>query len=152
MSAPMSTQDNKTLVMEGYRLFQQGAIPELLQRYHEDAVWVQPETMHIPFGGTYRTRAGIAQLFTKLADAVDAIRFEPEQVIGEGDKVVVTGQATWRVKHNGAIYESPWAHVFSLRDGKVAELHAYFDSGAGERAFSALPGTRTAGADATMRQ
>lgn len=131
----MDTQENKQLVIEGYRLFQSGDIRNLLDRYHEDAEWVGPESEFVPYAGSFHGKAGIAQFFTKLDAAVQAIRFEPKQFIAEGDKVVVTGEASWRVKQNGRSYDSPWAHVFTLRDGKVARFEAFHDTAAAEKAF-----------------
>lgn len=47
----------------------------------------------------------------------------------------------------GRTYDSPWVHVFPLRDGKVARFQDYHDTAAGERAYRpGLPGQAAAGA------
>lgn len=131
----MDAQENKRLVMEGYQLFQNGDIPHLLERYHDDALWIEPEAEHIPFAGKHNGKAEIARFFQQLDAGAQALRFVPKDFIAEGDKVVVTGEATWLAKSTGRSYDSPWVHVFTLRDGKVSRFEGYHDTAAGERAF-----------------
>ena len=131
----INTQQNKQVVAAGYRDFQGGNIQKLLERYHDDAEWSTPESDVVPFSGTFHGKSGIAQFFAKLNDAVQTIRFEPKQFIAEGDKVVVTGDASWLAKPTGRTYDSPWVHVLTLREGKVARFEAYYDTAASERAF-----------------
>jgi ketosteroid isomerase-like protein len=131
----MGTQENKQVVIEGYQQYQNGEIQDLLDRYHEDAEWIAPESELVPFSGNFHGKAGIAQFFAKLDAAVQTIRFEPKQFIAEGDQVVVTGEASWLAKPTGRQYDSSWVHVFSLRDGKVARFEAFYDTAASERAF-----------------
>lgn len=135
----MNTQDNKQVVIEGYRQYQNGEIQELLNRYHEDAEWITPESELVPFSGNFHGKSGIAQFFAKLDDAVQTIRFEPTQFIAEGDKVVVTGEASWLAKPTGRKYDTSWVHVFSMRDGKIARFEAFYDTAASERAFQPGP-------------
>jgi ketosteroid isomerase-like protein len=143
----MDAQENKRLVMEGYQMFQKGDIPHLLERYHDDAVWIEPEGEHVPMAGQYRGKAEIARFYKLLDDSAQALRFEPKEFIAEGDKVVVTGEATWLVRQTGRTYDSPWVHVFTIRDGKVARFQDYHDTAAGERAYRPdQPGQTAAGA------
>jgi ketosteroid isomerase-like protein len=131
----MSSQENKQLVMQGYQLFKNKDIEGLLALYADDIEWVEPESEHIPFAGNYRGKAEVARFFTELDQAQEAVRFEPEAFIAEDDKVVVTGHAIWSVKATGQKYESPWVHVFTVRDGKVARFQTYSDTAAAEAAF-----------------
>jgi ketosteroid isomerase-like protein len=131
----MSTQENKQLVIEAYQQYQNGEIQALLERYHEDAEWITPESELLPFSGDFHGKSGIAEFFAKLDAAVQTNRFEPTQFIAEGDQVVVTGEASWVAKPTGRQYDSSWVHMFSLRDGKVARFEAFYDTAAAERAF-----------------
>lgn len=133
----MGIQENKQLVMEGYRLFQTGDIRKLLERYHDDAEWLSPESEFVPFAGCFHGKAEIAQFFHKLDASVKALSFVPQQFIAEGDQVVVTGTATWMARNTGRSYDSPWVHVFNLRDGKMARFQSYYDTAGAERALHA---------------
>jgi ketosteroid isomerase-like protein len=142
----MNAQENKRLVMEGYQMFQNGDIPRLLERYHDDALWIEPDAEHVPFAGKHTGKAEIARFFQTLDQSVQALRFEPKDFIAEGDKVIVSGEATWLVRNTGRSFESPWVHIFTLRDGKVASFQSYQDTAAAERAFRPdQPGQTSAG-------
>ena len=131
----MNIQDNKRFVMEGYRLFKDGDIASLLERYHDDAEWVGPESDIVPFAGCYHGKPGIAQFFQKLGDSSLATGFDIRECIAEGDKVVAVGEATWVVRASGRSYNVPWTHIFTLRDGKVARFESVYDIATAERAF-----------------
>jgi ketosteroid isomerase-like protein len=57
----MDAKENKRLVMEGYEMFQRGDIPRLLERYHDDALWIEPESETVPFAGRHQGKAEIAR-------------------------------------------------------------------------------------------
>lgn len=135
----MNSQDNKQLIMQGYQLFQNKDIHGLLALFADDIEWIGAESEHIPFSRTYHGRDQVAQFFAEMDQAQEAIRFEPETFIAEADKVVVTGQSAWLVKATGQRYESPWVHVFTVRDGKVVRLQQYNNTAAAEAAFRPLP-------------
>lgn len=51
--------------------------------------------------------------------------------------MVVAGEASWLAKPTGRSFDSPWVHVLTLRDGKIARFEAYNDTAPAERAFRA---------------
>ena len=131
----MNAQDNKQMVMESYQLFLNGDIPSLLARCRDDAEWVERDSDCIPFAGTYHGKAEIAEFFTRLADGAEVLSFVIRDFIAEGDKVVVVGDASWLAKPTGRSFDSPWVHVLTVRDGKIARFEAYNDTAPAERAF-----------------
>jgi hypothetical protein len=58
--------------MEGYQMFQSGDIPQLLERCHDDALWIEPEVEHVPFSGLHKGKAATAQFFKDLDTAAQA--------------------------------------------------------------------------------
>jgi hypothetical protein len=131
----MDAQDNKRIAMEAYRLFQSGDIPKMLTYVHDDAEWISPDAEGVPFAGSFHGKSEVARFFSELGAALQPMRFVVNDVIAEGDKVVVTGDATWLVRSTGLTYENPWVHVFTMRDGKFIRTQAYYDTMAAERAF-----------------
>jgi len=131
----MNARDNKQLVMECYQLFLKGDIRSLLDRCQDDADWVERDSDCIPFAGTYHGKGEIAEFFSKLAEGAEALSFAPREFIAEGDKVVVVGEASWLAKPTGRSFDSPWVHVLTVRDGKIARFEAYNDTAPAERAF-----------------
>jgi ketosteroid isomerase-like protein len=131
----MDAQQNKQLVMEGYRRFQSHDIAGVLELFHDDVEWEGPEVECVPFAGCYHGKPEVLRYFQSLDDAQEATRFEPTAFIAEDDRVVVTGNASWHVKSTGRDYDSPWVHVFTLRDGKVSRFEQYVNTAATEHAF-----------------
>jgi ketosteroid isomerase-like protein len=146
----MNAQENKQVVLRGYQLFQNKDIQGLLELYADDIEWIGYESEYIPFAGAYRGKNQVAEFFSTLDQAQEAIRFEPQNVIAENDKVVVTGQAEWLVKSTGQKYDSFWVHVLTLQDGKVTQFQHYDDTAAAEAAFRS-PQTSSPGKEAPMR-
>jgi len=104
--------------------------------------------LHVRRGSSrdYHGKQDVAQFFDELGQAQEAELFEPQEVIAEGDKVMVMGQAKWTVRANGNHYEYPWAHAFTIRDGKISRFQQYYDTAATEAAFMPTE-TASIGAD-----
>jgi ketosteroid isomerase-like protein len=49
--------------------------------------------------------------------------------------VLALGDERMRVKATGRTYETEWAHVFTVREGKVMEFCEYADTAAVAEAF-----------------
>ena len=85
----------------------------------------------MPFATGKRSgREQAGQFFASLADSQDVKTFEPREFIAQGEKVVALGSYSWRVKSTGREYEGDWAHVFTIRDGKIAGFQEYTDTAA----------------------
>lgn len=87
----MDAQQNKQLAMQAYQMFKDKNIKGLLDMYQDDVEWVGTDNEHIPTAGNYHGKAGVAQFFAKLDETLEAISFEPQKFIADGDTVVVTG-------------------------------------------------------------
>jgi uncharacterized protein len=131
----MDAQDNKRIVMDGYRLFQEGDIPGMLAYAHDDAEWISPDAEAVPFAGSFHGKAEVGRFFSELISAMQPTRFLIKDVIAENDKVVVLGEAAWMVKSTGRSYDSSWVHVFTMRDDKFTRVDALYDTASAERAF-----------------
>lgn len=142
----MDIQQNKDLVSRGYQAFQSGNIEELLQLFADDIEWMGNDIDNVPFSRDYHGKQDVAQFFAQLNQAQEAQRFEPREMIAEGDRVVVTGYANWTVRATGKSYEYPWVHLFTLRDGKVTKFEQFFDTAATRDAYTPAGVTSMAGA------
>jgi ketosteroid isomerase-like protein len=63
-----------------------------------------------------------------FSQGVETSGMEVREFIAQGDKVVVLGQHTGRVRATGRSYDLNWAQVYTVREGKVAALHSYHDT------------------------
>jgi ketosteroid isomerase-like protein len=126
----MSEQDNRALVQRGYDAFGRGDIETLLSLFDENIEWITPGPPEMPTAGRRRGRQQVAEFF-KAVDGLSEIQhFEPHTFICEGDRVVVLGRATERVKATGKVLESEWVHVFTVRNGAVVTFQEYLDTAA----------------------
>jgi ketosteroid isomerase-like protein len=106
----------------------------LLSLYSDDVEWQVPEMEGVPFAGTRRGIAGVRDFFAAVSDGLDVLEFEPHEYIAQGDKVVALGRYSWRVKATGREFSSDFAHVCTVRDGKIVRFHEYMDTAAEVRA------------------
>jgi ketosteroid isomerase-like protein len=132
----MSEQDNVAIVHQAYDNFKSGNIPALLELCADEITWQLPEMANVPFGGERRTRAGVGEFFALIDAHEEALRFEPNETVAQGDKVVSLGFYQWRVKSTGREFEGDFAHVFTIRNGKIVAFHEYTDTAACANAFT----------------
>src|SRR5215213_1888395 len=121
------SEQNKQIVSQAYESFKNGDIPSLLGQLSDDVQWQLADMEGVPFAGKRSGREQVAQFFSLLVEDQDVLQFEPREFIAEGEKVVARGQYAWRVKSTGREYGGEWAHVFTIRDGKITDFHEYMD-------------------------
>jgi ketosteroid isomerase-like protein len=131
----MSEQENAKVVEQVYGHFKSGDIQSLLNLMSDDVEWELPNIENVPFAGKRHGREQVGEFFKSLADTEEALHFEPEEFIAQGDKVVALGHYRWRVKSTGREFEADWAHVFTIRNDKVSKMHEYIDTAAVASAF-----------------
>jgi ketosteroid isomerase-like protein len=131
----MSEQDNVEVVKRAYHNFKTGDIGALMGQMSDEVDWRLPQMQGVPFSGGRKGRGQVSEFFTTLAVSQDSVSFEPRDFVAQGDKVVALGTYNWRVKSNGKEYGGDWAHVFTVRDGRIEGFHEYMDSAQAEAAF-----------------
>lgn len=136
----MDTKQTKQVVMQAYQSYKDNNIKGVLALIDDKVEWIGPDSDYIPFAGTHKGKDQVAQFFSKLEQTQDVLKFEPQTFIAEGDKVAVTGNGSWRVKATGQTYDSPWVHIFTLRDGKIARFEQHVHTAAAEAAFRPAQG------------
>ena len=126
----MSERTNADVVQRGYEAFGRGDIPALLDLLTDDVEWTLQGPSVIPFAGTRHGHEGVAEFFSVLGETLDFEQFEPREYVAQGDTVVVVGFERSLSRATGRTIEQEWAHVNTLRDGKIAEFRAFEDTGA----------------------
>ena len=124
----MSEQENARVVQQIYESFKSGGIGSILERMSDDIEWRLPDMENVPFSGKRSGLEEVAEFFKTLSDTRDVRQFEPQEFIAQGENVVALGHYSWHVKATGRDYEGDWAHVFTIRDGKVLRFYEYTDT------------------------
>ncbi|MGC2468150.1 MAG: hypothetical protein WA517_23365, partial [Candidatus Acidiferrum sp.] len=70
----------------------------------------------------------------KANETVETSFPEPPEFIAQGDRVLVVGVATGRMKATNRTFEDDWVFAITVRDGKVTHIKEYIDTQALARA------------------
>jgi ketosteroid isomerase-like protein len=120
--------DNLQIVKEVYRLFGEKNIPVLLSHFDKDIEFVRPGNADIPFAGTFKGIDGLIKMFTIITQSIRLKTFVPEKFFANDDMIVVLGSDTAEVIATGRSYTTTWVQAFTLKDGKIIHVQAYFDT------------------------
>ncbi|HET7216633.1 MAG TPA: nuclear transport factor 2 family protein, partial [Vicinamibacterales bacterium] len=69
-------------------------------------------------------------------DSTDFLTFEPQEFVAQGDRVVVIGRYSAKMKPSGHQYASGWVMLFTVKNGKIAKFAEYSDSAQLIRAYT----------------
>lgn len=118
---------NKELVQGLYEAFGKGDIPGVLGALAPDCSWT--EAAGGPYGGTYVGPEKILEgVFMRLGGEWDGFSAIPAEFIAEDDKVISLGEYSAIYKATGKSFKAPFAHVWTLADGKVKTFVQYVDT------------------------
>ena len=105
----------------------------LLALAAEDIEWIIPGE-DWPLAGTYRGHAGLEELVQKANETVETSFPQPPEFIAQGDRVLVIGVATGRIKATNKTFEDRWVFDITVRNGKLTNVREYVDTQALARA------------------
>jgi uncharacterized protein len=129
----MSEADNVAKLKEGYR------------RWHESRgssldYWMSICDDDVRFGSiaqappgaaylaSYNGRAAMEQYFEGLARDWEMIEYIVDDLIAQGDRVVMLGRCSFRFRKSGCVVTTPKADAWRFKDGKAVEFFEYFDT------------------------
>lgn len=136
----MHEAQNTRVVQEAYAAFSRSDVQAILDRLDDGIVWkgLYGAGPHVPSAGERRGKAQVAEFFKQVADNVNFSTFEPKEFIADGDKVIALGHYT-ATTPIGKAFDSDFAMVFTLRNGKVTAFQEFTDSAAVNAAYTAEP-------------
>jgi ketosteroid isomerase-like protein len=129
----MSTQKNVQIVKDFFAAMGRGDKGGLMALSAEDIEWIIPGE-DWPLAGTHRGHAGLAGLLQKASEMVETSFPEPPEFVAQGDRVLVVGFATGRIKGTKRTFEDNWVFAITVRNGKVTNIREYIDTQALARA------------------
>jgi hypothetical protein len=128
----MSTE-HKQLIREMYAAYSRDDIDSVLNYMAPDIVWYSPGAA--PFAGHRSGREEMRRFFEDVRRWVRIDQFDLDDVLADGDKVVALGRQRATVRETGASYDTHWAHLYTVRGGKVASGEVFADTHAIASAF-----------------
>jgi ketosteroid isomerase-like protein len=129
----MSTQENVQTVKDFFAAMGGGDKQRLLALAAKDIVWIIPGE-DWPLAGTHRGHAGLADVLKKASEELETSFPEPPEFVAQGDRVLVVGVATGKIKATNKPFKDDWVFAITVRDGKVTNIQEYIDTQALARA------------------
>jgi len=129
----MSTEQNVQIVKDFVSAMGGGNKQDLLALVAEDIEWIIPGE-DWPLAGTHRGHAGFANVLQKASEEVEMTYPKPPQFVAQGDRVLVVGVATGKIKATNKPFKDDWVFDVTVRDGKVSKIREYIDTQALARA------------------
>ena len=87
-----------------------------------------------PLAGTHRGHAELADVVRKASQELEMTYPEPPEFVAEGDRVLVVGVATGKIKATNKTFEDDWVFAITVRNGKLTNVREYIDTQALARA------------------
>ena len=116
--------------------FNSGDVEGFLNLFSEDSSWDSPELENVPLKTTFSGRDKLAEFLAGIDKYEEFLKIEPQEFIAQGNRVVILGELHVRSKITGKEYNSGFAHIVKIQDGKVVSFLEYFDNAAAGRAHS----------------
>jgi ketosteroid isomerase-like protein len=124
----MSDQENIALIRRMYSAFGAGDLQTIIDSVDPKAEWTNHGPDTIPYAGSWQGHAQIRQFFKAIAESTSGGQVVPETFTASGDTVVATGRYRATVRNTGTKIDSPIAHLFTIRNGKVVKWVGFSDT------------------------
>ena len=129
----MSVEENVQIVKDFFAAMGSYNKQDLLALVAEDIEWIIPGE-DWPLAGTYRGHAELAAVVQKASDEVETTYPKPPEFVAQGDRVLVVGVATGKIKATNKSFKDDWVFDITIRDRKVTKIREYIDTQALARA------------------
>jgi len=113
-------------------------IDKALSYVHKNATFIaafEKESDRHHFYGTYYGIEGVRTLLSKFQKDLDTQEFEIHKVLADETTALAWGRFKHRIRPTDKIFESYWAVVCEVEDGKIKYFRGFEDTGALEAAF-----------------
>ena len=120
--------DPADIVRGFYDALGRGDVPGVLARLHDQLEWTEAERFPY-YSGTWRSPQEVLdKLLIPLARDWDRFSARAHDFIAQGDRVVTLGEYSGTFKATGKSMTAAFAHVWTIRDGRLARFDMYTDT------------------------
>jgi ketosteroid isomerase-like protein len=128
----MSLEKRTQTVKDFFAAISRGDRKALLELVTEDIEWIIPGE-DWPLAGTRHGHAGLADLLETASKSMETST-EPREFVAQGERVLVVGVATGKIKATNRTFKDDWVFAITVRNGKVTNIREYIDTQALARA------------------
>ena len=123
----MSIEKNVQIVKDFFAAIGSGDKQRVLALVAEDIEWIVPGE-DWPLAGTHRGHAGLADVLKKASEEIETTYPKPPEFVAQGDRVLVVGVATGKIKATNKPFKDDWVFDITVRNGKVMKIREYIDT------------------------
>jgi ketosteroid isomerase-like protein len=128
------SQENVEVVRRGYAAYNAAlsapnpreALRAVLERFNDPEVEWEPPPIAVEQQVAHGID-GVMEFFESVLEAFEQVRQVPERFIDCGDQVLVFVRSEARGRIPGLDINEEWAHLVTLRDGKLVRLQQFRD-------------------------
>jgi ketosteroid isomerase-like protein len=123
------SEQNVQIVEGMYGAFAKGDIPAVLAALDPEVEWWAAENFIYDKGKPYvGPESVLKDVFMRIGSDWDGFASSPEEVLDAGDAVISHGYYSGTYRKNGKQARAQFAHIFTLRDGKIVKFQQYTDT------------------------
>ena len=123
----MSIENNLQAVKAFFAAIGSGDKERVLALVAEDIEWIIPGE-DWPLAGTHRGHAGLADVLQKSSETVEMTYPNPPEFVAQGDRVLVVGVATGKIKATNKPFKDDWIFDIAVKNGKLTKIREYIDT------------------------
>lgn len=118
---------NSEIIKGVYEAFGRGDIPGMLGAFDPMINWT--EAAGFMYGGTYIGPDAILEnVFMRLGTEWEGFSAVPGEIVDGGESVVALGTYSGKYLKTGKSFEVPFAHAWTVRDGRITRFVQYTDT------------------------
>ncbi len=117
------SRENVALLERAYEAFGAGDFEPFFAMLDEEFVYRARD--ELPGGGAFVGPAAFRDRIEALGDVFGEVRFEPQEFIDAGERVIVVLRQMARGRASGVTLEQSISHVWLIREGRGIELRVY---------------------------
>ena len=129
----MSTEENVQIVKDFFAAIGRSDRQAVQELSAEDIEWIIPGD-DWPLAGTHRGHAELAAVLQKASEEIETTYPTPPEFVAQGDRVLVVGVATGKIKATNKPFKDDWVFDITVRNGKLTRIREYIDTQALARA------------------
>jgi ketosteroid isomerase-like protein len=118
------SRENVETLRRGLEAFRRGGLEALLDFVDPEFETTTPPELSVE-PSTYRGHEGLRRYFGSFYEVMEEVRFEPEELIDAGDRVVMPVRLVARARGTGIEAEQRLVMVWTLREGKAVRVDSY---------------------------
>ncbi|MEQ8403957.1 MAG: nuclear transport factor 2 family protein [Oceanicaulis sp.] len=128
-AASADDHDPKAVIEGVYAAFAAGEPDTFAAALHPDIVWNEAENLSYADGNPYEGPQAVMEgVIGRVMADWSSFAATPEDMIAEGDRVVVLGRYTGVHAATGKPMDAQMVHVWTVRDGQAVSFQQYVDT------------------------